>query len=254
MRRFGKALGRLIVVIFLLIAGIWAFAPEEPVDREISFEANDLPVDIPAWLAQRELQFSDIRPEATKRIVWAGVAGQKTPLAVIYVHGFSASAEEIRPVPDEVAKALGANLFYTRLAGHGRSGDAMAEPRAGDWIEDMAEAMAIGRSLGDRVVVIATSTGGTLAAIAATDPVLSEAETLSWLLLGRAPDGLGRNDTALLQRAGHVGEPAGVEVCRDAPCQAACAAAPAQVAQPLQPRRHQAALHGAYAQIGRAHV
>lgn len=174
MRRFGKALGRLIVVIFLLIAGIWALAPEEPVDREISFEANALPGDISEWLAQRELQFSDIRPEAAKRIVWAGAPGQKTPLAVIYVHGFSASAEEIRPVPDEVAKALGANLFYTRLAGHGRSGDAMAEPRAGDWIEDMAEAMAIGRSLGDRVVVIATSTGGTLAAIAATDPVLSE--------------------------------------------------------------------------------
>ena len=81
--------------------------------------------------------------DAAKRIVWAGAAGQKTPLAVIYVHGFSASAEEIRPVPDEVAKALGANLFYTRLAGHGRSGDAMAEPLAGDWIEDMAEAMAI---------------------------------------------------------------------------------------------------------------
>jgi alpha-beta hydrolase superfamily lysophospholipase len=50
----------------------------------------------------------------------------------------------------------------------------MAEARAGDWIEDMAEAMAIGRRLGDRVLVIATSTGGTLAAIAATDPVLSE--------------------------------------------------------------------------------
>ena len=159
MRRFGKALGRLIVVIFALLVGIWAFAPEEPFDRDISFEANALPDDISEFLAQRELQFSDIRPEAAKRIVWAGAPGQKTPLAVIYVHGFSASAEEIRPVPDEVAKALGANLFYTRLAGHGRSGDAMAEPLAGDWIEDMAEAMAIGRRLGDRVVVIATSTG-----------------------------------------------------------------------------------------------
>lgn len=174
MRRFGKALGRLVLVFFALLVGIWAFAPEEPVDREISFETNALTDDISGFLAQRELQFSDIRPEAAKRIVWADAAGQRTPLAVIYVHGFSASAEEIRPVPDEVAKALGANLFYTRLAGHGRSGDAMAEPLAGDWIEDMAEAMAIGRRLGDRVVVIATSTGGTLAAIAATDPVLSE--------------------------------------------------------------------------------
>lgn len=55
MRRFGKALGRLIVVIFALLAGIWAFAPEEPVDRDISFEANALPDDLSEFLAQREL-------------------------------------------------------------------------------------------------------------------------------------------------------------------------------------------------------
>jgi alpha-beta hydrolase superfamily lysophospholipase len=92
---------------------------------------------------------------------------------VIYIHGFSASAQEVRPVPDQVARALGANLFFTRLAGHGRSGPAMAEPSAGDWIEDIAEAMAVGRKLGERVLIISTSTGGTLAAIAATDPDLS---------------------------------------------------------------------------------
>ena len=33
------------------------------------------------------------------------------------------------------------------------------------------------------------------------EPDLSDSEKLSWLVLGRAPDGLGRNDTALLQRA-----------------------------------------------------
>jgi alpha-beta hydrolase superfamily lysophospholipase len=38
----------------------------------------------------------------------------------------------------------------------------------------MAEAMAIGRRLGDRVVVIATSTGAPLAAIAAVDPALKD--------------------------------------------------------------------------------
>ena len=34
-----------------------------------------------------------------------------------------------------------------------------------------------------------------------SDPLMSDNETLSWLLLGRAPDELGRADTALLQRA-----------------------------------------------------
>jgi pimeloyl-ACP methyl ester carboxylesterase len=74
-----------------------------------------------------------------------------------------------------VAKRLGANLFYTRLTGHGRDGAAMAEASVGDWVDDMAEAMAIGRRLGERVVVIGTSTGATLATLAASRPDLSAA-------------------------------------------------------------------------------
>lgn len=34
-----------------------------------------------------------------------------------------------------------------------------------------------------------------------SDTAMSDTDKLSWLVLGRAPDGLGRNDTALLQRA-----------------------------------------------------
>jgi alpha-beta hydrolase superfamily lysophospholipase len=157
MRRFGKWLGRGLAFLFLTIAALWLFVPRPGVDREISFDAARLPADLEAWVAQSEQQFSDIRPGDGKRILWAGAKGAQTRLAIVYVHGFSASPAEIRPVPEEVARALGANLFFTRLTGHGR----------------MAEAMEIGRRLGQRVVVIGTSTGGTLAAIAATDPQLN---------------------------------------------------------------------------------
>ena len=34
-----------------------------------------------------------------------------------------------------------------------------------------------------------------------SEPELADYDKLSWLMLGRAPDGLGRSDTALLQRA-----------------------------------------------------
>ena len=173
MQRFGKILGRALICTMLVLAAIWAFAPDEPFDREIAFQDSALPDDLDIWLQMSEQQYSDIIPGAAKRIQWAGVKGAKTPLSVIYLHGFSASAEEIRPVPDEVAKALGANLFYTRLAGHGRGSAAMGTAVSGDWLEDMAEAMAIGRRLGDRVLVISTSTGATLAAMAAADPDLS---------------------------------------------------------------------------------
>lgn len=174
MRSFGKWLGRTFILLFLAFGIIWLVAPEEPVDRVISFDPNILPDDLDSFLATSEAQFSDIIPGVAKRIVWAGAKGQKTPLSIVYLHGFSATSEEVRPVPDNVAKALGANLFFTRLTGHGRGSAAMAEARAGDWLEDTAEALAIGRRLGDRVLVIATSSGAPLAAIAATDPALSE--------------------------------------------------------------------------------
>ena len=35
----------------------------------------------------------------------------------------------------------------------------------------------------------------------ASEPEMAEADKLSWLMLGRAPEGLGKADTALLQRA-----------------------------------------------------
>jgi alpha-beta hydrolase superfamily lysophospholipase len=174
MRRLGKILGRLLIWGIVVLAGVYVFGPAEPVDRAISFEDSMLPQDLDAYLAAEEAKFTDIRPETEKRIFWNGAAGEKTPLSVVYLHGFSATRQEISPVPEDVAKALGANLFMTRLAGHGRTGEALAEPVAGDWIEDTAEALAIGRRLGERVLVIATSTGGTLAAIAATDPELSQ--------------------------------------------------------------------------------
>jgi alpha-beta hydrolase superfamily lysophospholipase len=174
MRRFGKFLGRAMLVLIALFGIAWATAPVEPVDREIAFDPKVLGDDLDDYLAGVELQFSDIRAGDAKRIIWAGEKGVKTPIAMIYVHGFSAASEEIRPVPDQVAAGLGANLYFTRLAGHGRDGAALATATAGDWIEDFAEAMAIGRRLGDRVLVVSTSTGATLAVIGASDPALSE--------------------------------------------------------------------------------
>ncbi len=175
MRAFGKWLGRVLFGLALALLAIWFLWPREPVDLEISFDPRILPDDLDVYLTTEEARFSDITQGVEKRIIWAGDVGEQTGQAIVYVHGFSATSEEIRPVPDAVAQKLGANLFYTRLKGHGRGGLAMAEPVAGDWIEDMAEALAIGRRLGREVIVIATSTGGTAAAISATDPQLIEA-------------------------------------------------------------------------------
>jgi alpha-beta hydrolase superfamily lysophospholipase len=173
MRRFAKWLGRALLVVIVAGAALWFAAPRETMDARVTFDATALPEDLDAWLATREAVFTDITPGAQKQIIWAGAKGARTPLSVIYLHGFSATLEEVRPLPDDVAKALGANLYFARLAGHGRPGAAMGQVVAEDWITDLDEALAIGHRLGDRVLVIATSTGGTLATLAAIDPARS---------------------------------------------------------------------------------
>lgn len=50
----------------------------------------------------------------------------------------------------------------------------MAQGSLNAWINDYEEALAIGRAIGDKVIVISTSTGGSLAAWAATQPGASD--------------------------------------------------------------------------------
>jgi alpha-beta hydrolase superfamily lysophospholipase len=167
MRRLLRFLGVSLVLFVGAAVVFWAVGPREPAEVVPAFDAAALPAVLDAYLADREATVGGIVPGAEKRIVWAGDAGAKTPWAVVYLHGFSATAEEIRPVPDEVAAALGANLYFTRLAGHGVGSDRFAGPTVNDWMIDTAEALAIGRRIGERVLIISTSTGGTLAAEAA---------------------------------------------------------------------------------------
>lgn len=174
MRRFGWFLGRFLIVVLLAGGVIYWFGPREEVNLHPDFDARKFGEGVQVYFESTESAFDDIVPGVEKRVIWQdGYKEQRTPVSVLYVHGFSASSEEIRPVPDMVADALGANLVYTRLQGHGRSGDAMAEGTASGWMQDYAEGLAAARAVGDRVVVISTSTGGTLAAAAALDEDLS---------------------------------------------------------------------------------
>lgn len=166
----------LTVLAAFLLALVIAFAlgPRVSGDTTVHFNTASIGSDIDAYLAAAEAKHRGIRAGLQKQVVWAVPSRTRTPLAVIYIHGFSASSGEVRPLPDLVAKALGANLYFARLTGHGQDGPAMAAASVNAWVDDYAEAMAIGRAIGDRVVVIATSTGGSLAVAEATNTDVSK--------------------------------------------------------------------------------
>ncbi len=160
-----------IVLLVLAAGAVFAVGPRVAVDTNVVFDSAAIGDDVDAYLASSEAKFDDIREGLQKEIIWAYPASKaKTPLAIVYVHGFSSSKGETRPFSDIVARELGANLFYTRLTGHGRPGDALGEASVNAWVNDVAEAVAIGRRIGERVIIIATSTGGGLTAWAATRP------------------------------------------------------------------------------------
>jgi len=160
----------LAVTLFVLIA-LLVLGPRQKVDLSAKFDANLVGNDPETYIKTKEAEFEDIREGCAKEIIWAKKAGEKTDLSIVYIHGFSATKEEIRPVPDVVAKAKGANVFYTRMRGHGRDGAAMGAVDLNEWIYDFEEAFAIGQAIGKRVVVICTSNGApiTLSALSLQD-------------------------------------------------------------------------------------
>lgn len=125
----------------------------------------DLPADIDAYLVASEEQVGEqfhLIPNTEKRVLWRE-PGVRTEFAIVYLHGFSATRQETAPLAEQIADSLQANLFETRLTGHGHTEMPLHAVRAEDWLEDAAEALAIGERLGSKVVVIGTSTGGSLA-------------------------------------------------------------------------------------------
>ena len=170
-----RVIATLLLILVVAFGVLYVVGPREPVDLTVDVDERAIRDDPVAYLAERESRVETLREGQNKEIVWAYPASRaKTPLALVYAHGFSASRNEIAPVATDVARALGANLFYMRLAGHGMDGRAMGEVSVNDWVNDMAEALAVAEAIGERTVVVGTSTGASLAALAALEPGLRE--------------------------------------------------------------------------------
>ncbi len=115
-----------------------------------------------------------------KRVTWAGEP-HHTEWSVVYLPGFSATRQETAPLAEQVAAALGANLFETRWSGHGLKEYALVGVTAEDWLDDTAEALAAGAALGEKTVLIATSTGATLAIALLDHELMQSVDSLVFL-------------------------------------------------------------------------
>ena len=160
--RFLKWLGIVLVILIIVY-----FAGPQPTTPKYN---NQLPV-IPSDAVQLEKYIADneakhkLKPDNEARILWFDDSAKaRTEYAVVYLHGFSASQEEGDPVHYEFAKKFGCNLYLARLAEHGiDTTNPLANYTAEKSWRSAVEAFAIGKQLGQKVILMSTSTGSTLA-------------------------------------------------------------------------------------------
>lgn len=132
----------------------------EPIFFDIPLETLD------EYIEAIESETTDIKPGNEAKIIWADSTKSKTEYAVVYLHGFSASREEGEPLHINFARRYGYNLYLPRLYDHGRSSDDTFKGLTpGHLVNSAKEAIAIGRLLGEKIILMSCSTGGTLSAL-----------------------------------------------------------------------------------------
>lgn len=162
-----------LLVLFLF----WLFRPgEEP--PKINKDLNFLPLEFELKEADEairkgELAAGPLKPDNLARIVWhPDYRQKKAPCSIVYLHGYSASHGEGSPLHTRVARDLGCHLYLSRLHDHGlRTEQPLLNMHPDSLMKDAHRALSIGNLLGEEVVLIGNSMGGTLAIyLAATHP------------------------------------------------------------------------------------
>jgi len=172
-----------LTVALLAVVYLLGPAPEGlPQPSPNMWQPSAIPLQaLEAQIVEKEARMSGLKPGNAAKIVWANPSQrQKTPYALVYLHGFSASHYEGHPLCEQVAEYYGCNLYLSRLAGHGLSGDSIFQNLTpGQYIESAVEALRIGKQLGEKVILIGTSTGGALSLYLAALDTTVEAVVLN---------------------------------------------------------------------------
>ena len=151
-----------IFIILLLVIG-YLMGPK-PAKPEYSMDLPSVPeaAQLNGFISSKESQHK-IKPENEARVVWCNdSSSQKTEYSIVYLHGFSASREEGAPLHRDIARQFGCNLFLSRLAEHGLDTiEPLRKLTADKYWESAKEALAIGKQLGNKVILLGSSTGAT---------------------------------------------------------------------------------------------
>jgi len=155
----------IIIVVFL----IYFLGPVMP-DPVLNSKLPAVSEPIQGFVTHLE-SAEKVRPGNEAKIIWANDSVKaRTEYVLLYLHGFSASRQEGYPVNEGFPKRYLCNAFLARLASHGLVTDNPLIDMSPDRLYESAKmALVIASHLGEKVIIMGTSTGGTLGLKLAAD-------------------------------------------------------------------------------------
>lgn len=170
------------VGIGLLLGTFYWVGPKVNFEEPILLDNTvDIPIDkLENYIKTKESKISNLKPNNEAKIIWYDTLSKsKTTYVLLYLHGFSASHMEGYPVHIDFAQRYGMNCYLARLEDHGRDDNNSLKGLTPDsFLESAEEAFNIAKKLGDKVIVMACSSGATLAL-----PLIAAGEKAEALIL-----------------------------------------------------------------------
>lgn len=162
----------MIALIFILLLVIVYFVGPKLVVNQPDTALPVMPVGIDSisrYIQEQEAAFP-VKPGNESMILWGGPVAQPTEYVLLYLHGFTACRYEAYPVTHNFVKEFRVNAYLPRLAGHGlMEEEPLIDMTPRNLYNSAKEALMVARQLGQKVVIMGTSTGCTLALMLAAD-------------------------------------------------------------------------------------
>ena len=151
--------------VFLIISfSILIFVAGPKIEKPVIFK--DLPKielninEVKSWIDEKESKFNNIKEGNESRIIFYDSVPKKTDISIVYLHGFSGSSQDGFPVHINIAKKLNSNIYLPRLFAHGlNSNEPLIEYTGEKYLDSAREALALGKTIGEKVILMCTSTG-----------------------------------------------------------------------------------------------
>ncbi len=156
-----------ILLVFLLVVIITYFSGPKPINPVYTSELPEIPSSslkvLEDHIKKTEAKRA-LRENNQARIKWQDESPQVTEYSIVYLHGFAGSYRDGYPVNVNIADSLNANIYLARWAGHGLKPEVALKDFTPETAWNSAkEALVIGNRIGKKVIIMSTSTGGTLA-------------------------------------------------------------------------------------------